>query len=407
MSLRIHIVGAGVSGLIAAIELEKKGYSCTIYDASDVIGGRVKTDLIDGYPYDHGFQVLLTEYPATKEWLDVSTLRLKKFRPGAEVVTPSHTSIIGDPRRDLKFWKSVFDPSLATMGDKIKTLKLAQELKSKSIEDIFKSPSVSSIEYLRHRGFSNKLIDQFFRPFWGGIFLETELTTDSKILEFVYKMFGEGYSAVPEKGMQEISNQLFAQLKNTELQLNNKVKKISQHEISLTNGQVISAEKIIVAADPSEILEGYPKTQWKSCYNYYFDVEVNREPNRMISLIGDASYYINNFHYPTDLSPHPLGKTILSATVINHGGHSIDQLRSKVMSELIVSTKCTRITPIIDYRIAHALPIVADATYSTPSNQIKYNNNVYLAGDHLNMGSLNAAMISGQKAAYALINSLT
>ena len=73
----IHIIGAGVSGLVAAKVLEEKGYSPVVIEATGRVGGRVKTDIVEGYQLDRGFQVLLTAYPAIQKYIDMDALDLQ------------------------------------------------------------------------------------------------------------------------------------------------------------------------------------------------------------------------------------------------------------------------------------------------------------------------------------------
>ena len=97
----IYIIGAGVSGLIAAQNLEQKGYVPTILEATGYIGGRVRTEIIDGWILDVGFQVLLDAYPMSKKYLNYADLDLQKLSPGARIYTDNDSSIIGDPLRDI------------------------------------------------------------------------------------------------------------------------------------------------------------------------------------------------------------------------------------------------------------------------------------------------------------------
>ena len=98
---KIHIIGAGLSGLIAATVLEKNGFAPVIIEATDRPGGRVKTDMVEGYQLDHGFQVLLTAYPAAKKYLNLKALDLQKFKPGAAIFKEGKQVVIGDPLRDI------------------------------------------------------------------------------------------------------------------------------------------------------------------------------------------------------------------------------------------------------------------------------------------------------------------
>ena len=94
---KIYIIGAGASGLIAAINLEKHGYSPTILEAKSNTGGRVRTEIIDGWILDVGFQVLLDAYPMSKKYLNYKDLDLQKLIPGARIYTENDSFIFGDP----------------------------------------------------------------------------------------------------------------------------------------------------------------------------------------------------------------------------------------------------------------------------------------------------------------------
>ena len=82
-SADVLIIGAGLAGLCCARRLAEAGVTFQIVEASDGIGGRVRTDEVDGFLLDRGFQVLLTAYPEARRVLDYSRLDLKPFSPGA------------------------------------------------------------------------------------------------------------------------------------------------------------------------------------------------------------------------------------------------------------------------------------------------------------------------------------
>ena len=129
---KIYIVGAGLSGLIAALELEKVGFAPILLEATDRVGGRMKTDEIDGFRLDHGFQVLNTAYPEAKKYLDYKALSLKNFDPGAVIFDGVDSYVITDPLRSpLKIVGMAFS-KVGTFLDKVKMFALTQELKKKS-----------------------------------------------------------------------------------------------------------------------------------------------------------------------------------------------------------------------------------------------------------------------------------
>ncbi|NVK48531.1 MAG: FAD-dependent oxidoreductase, partial [Cyclobacteriaceae bacterium] len=244
---RIYIIGAGLSGLIAALELEKSGFHPIILEATDRIGGRMKTDEVDGFLLDHGFQVLNTAYPEAKKYLDFQALHLKKFDPGAVIFDERESYIISDPLRNpLKVVSMAFS-KVGTFMDKVKMFTLTQDLKQKSIEDIFSAEAIPTHQYLKNYGFSDQIIENFFKPFFRGIFLEKHLNTSSRMFEFVFKMFAMGHAAIPEKGMGEIPNMIREQLSATQIYFNHPVEEVQGSTILMKNGEELEADRIIIA----------------------------------------------------------------------------------------------------------------------------------------------------------------
>ena len=144
---KIHIIGAGVSGLVAAKVLEDNGYSPVIIEATERVGGRVKTDVVNGFQLDHGFQVLLTAYPAAQKYLDFGALQLQKFLPGASIFKNGNQLIIGDPLKDFSLLFSTLFSGIGNFSDKLKILKLNNKLKRKNVARYFLN-TIGKNEYL-------------------------------------------------------------------------------------------------------------------------------------------------------------------------------------------------------------------------------------------------------------------
>lgn len=399
---KIVIIGAGVSGLVAAINLEEAGYKPIIYDKNDRVGGRVQTDYIDGNTYDKGFQILLPNYPAVQKYLDIDLLHLKYFTSGAFVFKKGYQSKLGNPNRDFDLLFSTLFSKLASFSDKLKILKLARKLNKKSFDEIFKSESTSTLEYLKSHGFSDQVIDNFFKPFYAGIFLEEHLRTSSRMFEFTFKLFSKAKAGIPEKGIQAIPNQLANRLKNTTFHFNTSIDKVVDNKVSLKDGSNFEADFIIIATDPSALISNLKNQQsdWKSVDNLYFEVE-NRVINLpMIGLIAEPGALINNIHYLTLASK----KTqILSVSVIKSHDLSKEELVKLVEKELKEICEIEPVKLLKHYKIGQALPDILDVNYQIPHTETKLKDNIFLAGDVLSNGSLNAAMLNGESAARAVI----
>ncbi|MFK7833126.1 MAG: NAD(P)/FAD-dependent oxidoreductase [Winogradskyella sp.] len=406
---KIHIIGAGVSGLIAAKTLEEAGYNPIIIEASSGVGGRVKTDIVEGYQLDHGFQVLLDAYPQAKNHLDFKALNLQNLKSGAVIFSDGKSQTIGDPLRDTSLLFPTLLASVASISDKLKIFKLNTALKKKSIDSIFNSESTSTLDYLKSRGFSDKVIEQFFKPFFTGIFLEPNLKTSSRMFEFVYKMFGEGSAVLPKDGICAIPNQLKAQLSKTEFRFNTKVKQVNDANIALEDGSVLDTHFTIIATTADQLIPNLnnQKQDWKSCYNLYFEVDKRSLSDPIIGLIADKAALINNIFYHNSVATTAKGsKELLSVTVVKTHQLNESDLVAQVEKEL--QTYCHIQTDkfLKCYHIKQALPELASLQNTISPTETQLKSTVFLAGDHLLNGSLNAAMLSGERAAQGLIMSL-
>lgn len=404
---RVHIIGAGVSGLIAAKVLEEHGYCPIVLEGSDRVGGRVKTDIVDGFQLDRGFQVLLSSYPAAMKWLDYNELELQPFKSGSYIFVNGRHKVIGDPKRDIFALFSTLFSGIGTFRDKLKILKLNNLLQEKSIEEIFDSTEVTTFQYLKDFGFSDDMIKKFFRPFFSGIYLETELETSSRMFEFVFKMFGVGSAVIPKAGMEAIPQQLEASLRRTTFKFNTKVKSVTDGQIILEDGSEITTDYAIVATDATGLVPSLiqDKVQWKSCKTLYFSVPNTVYPEAYIGLIANPKTLINNLLYHTNLAVEKKGRGhLLSVTVVDDQGLSDDELIQEVKKELVKECGITETKLIKIYTIPKALPQLSNLKYDLEPAATKISAQTFVAGDTLVNGSLNSAMLSGEKAALAVLS---
>ncbi|MFO8147123.1 MAG: NAD(P)/FAD-dependent oxidoreductase [Bacteroidota bacterium] len=406
---KIYIVGAGVSGLIAARVLEDGGYSPVIIEATDRVGGRVKTDLVEGYQLDHGFQVLLTAYPAAKKYLDFEALELQQFLPGATIFNNGKAKTIGDPLRNISLLMPTLFSGIGTISDKLKILRLNMLLSKTSLSEIFEKEEKTTLQYLKDFGFSEEMIAQFFTPFFSGIFLESKLETSSRMFEFVYKMFGEGYATLPKTGIEAIPKQLKDNLNRTTFWFNTKVKSVEDSKIWLADGTELESHFTIIATEPNALLSQFKnqKTKWKSCNTLYFETSTRTIEKPLIGLIANKDALINNIFFQGSLESGSVGKQeLLSVTVVKEHGLSDEALKIHVQKELKQYCGVDVSRFIKQYFIPKALPELNGIQYELLPSETRLSKGVFLAGDTLLNGSLNAAMISGERAALSIIQSL-
>lgn len=398
----IYIIGAGVSGLIAAYELEQEGFHPIIIEQTDEVGGRVKTIHEKGYALDLGFQVLLSAYPLAKKYLDLEALELHKLESGALIYVNDKAYRIGDPMRNWKMLFPTIFSDIGSISDKLKVLKLNNRLKRKSIDEIFESHETTTLQYLIEFGFSPKIIERFFKPFFAGIFLESSIQTSSRMFEFVYKMFGEGYATIPKLGIGEISNQLKNKLHHTEFIFNCEVKDITNDKILMVSGENLPHDGVIIATNSTSMIRSHKGSdmKWKSCMCLYFEVDQTNIPANTIALIVDGGNYANNLYAYTDIKT---GKTILSVTTLEHMNKTDAEIIENIIAEVKKYTGALKVDFIHHYRIKQALPDILNLKMTVQPGENQVMDNIFLAGDALMNGSLNAAMESGRIAAKTLL----
>ena len=374
----IAILGGGISGIIAALELEARDVFPTLYESSNRLGGRVKTDFFEDIPLDHGFQVLLTAYPEVLRYLDLSALELHYFKPGAYIFgKDGKVELIGDAFRDPSFLWPTIKANAASLPDKIKLLSEQRRISGLSVEEIFNQSDQSSLESLSSK-YSERFINQFFKPFYGGIFLEKELQTSVKQFEFVFHMFANGYAALPKGGMQSVIDQLSSKLTKTKMLLNHKV---TIEEVKDRHDKVIHtfAEK---------------DQKWHGTEVFYFELpESSKYSEKLKNVIGlfPESNSVNSIHVLEGRNA-----SILSATAIGVSEDS-DRLAGLIREEIKTRSGIEPGKLVKHFKIEKALPVISEMRYNPDSLEV--DPGVLRSGDYLLYPSLNAAMSSGRIAA--------
>jgi len=404
----VLIIGAGLAGLTAAKVLKAAGVSIKILEASDGIGGRVRTDIVNGFLLDRGFQVLLTAYPETRRFLDYDRLNLKTFDPGALILGAEGSSEIGDPLRQPSSLLGTLLSPAGTLPDKLRMLRLKLKLARKSIDQIYSEPETSTRIYLEQQGFSSRMISQFFKPFMTGIFLETELETSSRMFEFVFKMFSVGEAALPAGGMKMIPEQLAEDLTNEELILNEQVTHIDHGRVATAGGRTYSASFVLIATNELDLPNPFqrPVRSWNKVVTMYFTTKKIPFVKPIIALNTTDFKLVNNIAVMNQISPaySTNGDALISISIIADVSNLDEaQLQVKVIREMTAwYPDALNWEHLKTYRINYALP--EDRHVQNDPQTVRLNEYCYICGDHLMNGSINAAMKSGRLAAEEIIS---
>jgi len=405
----VIVIGAGVSGLACALSLKRAGKSVRVLEASDDVGGRVRSDMVDGFVLDRGFQVLLTAYPTCRDLLDYRQLRLGHFDPGALIRTGTRDSTFSDPFRSPGEALATIMTPVGSLMDKVKMAWLRRELLRSDLETVWHRPNLTTLNFLRQYGFSEKCIESFFRPFFSGIFLESSLQTSARMFAFVFRCFSAGYAALPAGGMQQIPRQLAAVLGMEAIQLNARVNSVNPASVRMEDGTVFVARHIVVATDADQArvwFPALPERRWHGGTGYYFDAPVSPLGSRKkLWLNATGRGAINHIAVPSDIADGyaPPGRSLVSVNTV--GDAASPTPPGQITKELagyfggsVGSWRFLRMVPVL-----RSLPVFEPADAERIPQSSALPGGIHLCGDLLASGSLETAMASGVQLARTLV----
>lgn len=398
------VVGAGLAGLVAARTLVAAGRSVLVVEASDGPGGRVRTDVVDGFRLDRGFQVLLTDYPELPRHLRLHELDLRRFDPGALVRLGDRFHRVVDPfRSPLDGLRGALAP-VGTVADKLRITRLRRRLLRTSARTLLRGDDVPTADALRAEGFSDAMIDQLFRPLVGGIQLDPSLGSSRRMFDLVFRSLARGDAAVPALGMGEITRQLAAGLPDGVLRLGAAVSTVAPGRVTLADGEALAARDVVVATDgptASRLLD-LPDVRSRSASCVWFAADGPPLPDRLIVLDGTGEGPAANVAVMSNVAPSyaPPGRALVAAAVPGTADASLEpavraQLRGWWGAQ-VDGWQHLRTDAIV-----HGQPDQSPPLH--PKQPVSLGHGVWVCGDHRDTASIQGAMYSGRRCAEAIL----
>ncbi|MBK8093265.1 MAG: FAD-dependent oxidoreductase [Verrucomicrobiaceae bacterium] len=416
----VVIIGAGLSGLACARVLARAGVPFTVLEASDGVGGRVRTDVVEGFRLDRGFQVFLPAYPEARRVLDYDALDLRPIYRGADVFVRDRFHRVADPlRHPLVALRNLHDDTVVSHADKWFTMLLRKEAfglrgPPRWQEEV----EMETEEYLRKFGFTERVLDRFYRPFFGGIFMEKDLRTSARMMLFLFAMFDRAGSALPAQGMQAIPDQLAMALPPGSLRLRTPVSAVRAGEVALESGEVLHAEHVVMAVSEDAALrlrtsEGAagaaPASRSTTCLYYAAaatDMPEGRDP--ILYLDGDGRGPVNTACVLSRIAPEyaPEGWHLISASVL--GMPSSLELEGVVRQQLVrwFGPRVMSWRHLRTCQVRHAQPEGRQLRLGDGPLSAKIEQGLYRCGDWCEDVSINGALVSGRRAGEAVLSAM-
>lgn len=411
-SIDVAIIGAGLSGLNAAVHLQRSGKNIKVFEAAATPGGRVSTENFDGFLLDKGFQILLTAYPHAKMELDYPSLDLRNLVSGALIWKKGRFRRVINPFSSFAAIPDSLRAGLMSFSDLMKIIPIYTSLRFSSGRKMLQEHTQTAEKVIAGMGLSKDLTESFLKPFFRGILLDHTLQCPGNLVKYVLKMFIEGPAALPAKGMQAIPNHLAEQLHAGTIQYNSRVKSIDPHLITLDNGEVIAAREIVVACDQwsqAELLHLPKPLPGREVYCCYFAADRSPFREGILVLNGENEGIINSLTVLSDVAPNyaPPGASLISATVVpdysKKAPASMEEaVRAHLMSWFGPTVKEWQFLKTV--RVQNAQPSIYPMPLADPENPYRLKHGIWQCGDFIETPSIESALRTGRGVAEAILH---
>ncbi|MEX2550883.1 MAG: NAD(P)/FAD-dependent oxidoreductase [Nitriliruptoraceae bacterium] len=412
----VVVVGAGLAGLTCALTLHAAGREVLVLEAGDQVGGRIRTDAVDGYRLDRGFQVLLTGYPAARHWFDLDALDLRPFAPGVVIRHRGRFRRLADPlRAPVAAATSVLSP-LPGIADGLRLLAWRASLVRASGPEVAAREQITTVALLHDRGFSPAMVAGFFSPFLAGTFFDPGMTTSSRVTELVFRSFFRGEVAVPALGMQQLPLQLAAQLPLGTIRLQSTVTAVGIGEVVLEDGDRIAAEHVVVATEgpaAARLLDARlpggvaPDRGTTTVYYRTGEPPITR-PDLVLDADGQGPVTtLAVMSAVADTYAPDGGQALVSVSTVGvppEGDRALDEAIRRQLRPWY-GAPVDDWERIAAYRIPHAQPRQDPEDLPTLAREVRVDARTWVCGDHRDTSSIQGALVSGRRTARALLAS--
>jgi len=401
----VVVIGAGLAGLACAADLVAAGVPVRVLEASDAVGGRMRSDRRDGFVFDRGFQVFNTSYPQVKRRVRLRPLRLRAFTPGALLRTgPGEVARFTDPSRRSR--ASVDMARFASPRDLLAIALLTARDGLGPAGAIRRGPDFTTLIALADAGISEDLVERFFRPFLSGVFLEDDLETSGRFFHLVWRAMFRGSLCLPADGIGAVPAQLAAGLPSGTVRPRTPVAEVTDDGVSLLDGTEVPARAVVVATGQvgaAALLPGLPVPAGRVTTTYYH--AAGRSPLREPTLLIDAERRVLNTCVVSEVAPTyaPAGRALIATSVLGPDRPGRERAVRADLAELY-ERDTSAWEPVATYPIHDALPAMPPPW--PLSRTTRFGPGRYVCGDHRATGSVQGALASGARAARELLADL-
>jgi phytoene dehydrogenase-like protein len=409
----VIVIGAGLAGLAAARKLYRSGLDVAVLERSDEVGGRVRTDVVDGFRFDRGFQLLLPDYPRIRAEVDLAALAPRAFDRGVLLRDGPDSALLGDPRDGLRFLSGLTPRLAPPYRDLLALARMTARDLTRPASALLAEPDRPTDEDLTARGISGETVQRVLGSFLRGVFLSEDLGTSSRFFHLVWRCFVRAAPVLPALGMGELPRQLAAALPFGVVRLGREVTELDEHGVRCADGATLTASAgVVIGTDGStaaRLQPGVEEPCWHGVTTYYFSTEAAPMRGRHLLIDARRGPVVNTAVLSEIARSYaPRGKCLISASIL---GVPVDAEDARGREQAVrahlaqlYGTATAGWTCLVTYPIPKALPAMpAPHPFRRP---VRLARGRYVCGDHRDTSSIQGALASGHRAAAALLSDL-
>jgi predicted NAD/FAD-dependent oxidoreductase len=402
-SADVVVVGAGLAGLTCARHLRRRGLHVRVLEAADAVGGRVRTDVVDGFRLDRGFQVLSTGYPLLRAEADFAALHLGLFDRAMLLRADGRLWRLADPRSEPRAVLTALRAPIGGLRDLAPLVAYGLVCAYAPARWLKHRDDQATRRHWHRWGLSDEVVDRVMAPFFAGLLLEREMTTSSRFTDLMLRTFVTGRSAVPAAGMQALPEQL---ARGLDITLDTPVRGVGPTHVD-TDGGRLKARAVVVATDAAaagRLLPGLREPSWKGVTTWYH--VAGQPPERSATLLVDPERSpVDNTVVVTQAAPgySPDARALVATSFVH--GTAATPTEPEVRHRLgtLYGTNPKDWEHLATYDLPRALPAMPAPHAFTRSVR---HGGCYVCGDHRDTSSIQGALASGRRAAQAVLADL-
>ena len=397
----VLVVGAGIAGLVCATELVARGLEVRVLERAGHVGGRIRTDRIDGFLCDVGFQLLNPAYPQVKRLVDLPALGMQQFAAGVRVDLGERWGVVADPRRAPRLVSATLRSGLVDLRDIVVLMRWATGsliAPQRSLRAVDQSLS----EAWDAVGVHGRLRRQVLEPFLTGVLADDPTQASANFVRLLIRSFLLGTPGLPRAGMQALPEQLARRLR-APVETCNKVVGVGPGPVVRAGDGTVRARAVVVATDlPSAVAMNLaPARISGSLTTWWFATPRDSAPtaiphDRLLCVDGRRGPVANTAVVSAAAPSYaPPGRGLVQVSALTAAGVTDRQAISE--AGRLWRTATTEWELLVRHDIPNALPLTRPPLQLR--RDVDLGDGVYLCGDHQDTPSIQGAMASGHRTA--------